>query len=577
MLLRLLRSHLHRYRYQLAGVLLFQTAQALATLYLPSLTADIIDKGVLGGDRGYIWSTGGYMLFITFIQVACATIAVYYGSRAAVGFGRDVRAGLFQQVLSYSSHEVSELGAPSLITRVTNDVQQVQTFIQLSCTMLVAAPITCVGGIIMAVREDAGLSWILVVAIPLLVVLIGLVISRMVPLYQRVQDLIDWVNRVLREQLVGLRVVRAFVREPLEVYRFAEANGELTDVSLRAGQIQAYMFPIVMVIMNFSSIAVIWFGAGRINSGTLKVGALIAFQTYLVQILGAVMMATFMAVLIPRAAVCAERIEEVLDLDSSVAPPPEPIPMTTTRGTVELRGATFGYPGAEEPVLSQVDLLARPAQTTAIIGSTGAGKTTLLNLIPRLFDVTSGAVLVNGTDVRELDPENLWHHIGLVPQRPYLFSGTVASNLRFSAPGATDEELWEALRVAQAADFVAAMPGGLGATIAQGGLNVSGGQRQRLAIARALVRKPDIYLFDDSFSALDTATDARLRAALVPYVSDSTVIIVAQRVSTIRNADQILVLDDGHAVGLGTHHELLDTCPTYAEIVDSQMSAEEAA
>ena len=577
MLIRLLRTYLRRYKPQLIAVLVLQTAQAFAALYLPSLNADIIDKGVATGDTNYIWKIGGLMLLITLVQVVCAATAVFYGAKASMGFGRDVRSGIFHQVSGFSAREMGQFGAPSLITRITNDVQQVQMFVLMTCTLLVAAPITAIGGIIMAIREDSGLAWILTVSIPVLVFCILMVVRRMVPQFRKMQERIDTVNRVLREQITGIRVVRAFVREPAEAKRFADVNADLTDTALVAGRLQAFFFPIVMLVLNGSSVAVLWFGAHRIADGQMQIGALIAFLSYLAQIIMAVMMATFMVVLVPRAAVCAERIVEVLDTPSSVVRPEAPITEVHASGTLELRNVAFHYPGAEAPVLTDVSLLAMPGQVTAVIGSTGSGKTTLLSLIPRLFDATSGSVLVDGVDVRELDPDALWGRIGLVPQKPYLFSGTVASNLRFADPDASDDELWTALEIAQAADFVRAMPGGLQATIAQGGASVSGGQRQRLAIARALVRKPEIYLFDDSFSALDLATDARLRAALVPYTAQATVIIVAQRVSTIIHADQILVLEDGESVGLGTHTELLETCPTYREIVESQMTAEEAA
>jgi len=577
MLIRLLRTFLGRYQKPLAAVVALQTVQALSTLYLPSLNADIIDKGIFRNDNTFIWHTGLEMLAITLLQVIAAVAAVYYGSKVAMAFGRDVRAGLFHQVSEYSAREVGELGAPSLITRITNDVQQVQMFVLMTCTLLIAAPITCIGGIVMALREDVGLSWILTVSIPVLVGGVGLVISRMIPQFRKMQERIDRVNQVLREQITGIRVVRAFVREPREQERFAVANADLTEVALRAGQLQAFMFPIVMLVLNVSSVAVLWFGGHRINSGAMEPGALIAFLTYLTQILLAVMMATFMAVLAPRAAVCAERINEVLDLPSSVVTSANPTTQISSAGTLDLVDVGFHYPGAERPVLCNITLSARPGTTTAIIGSTGSGKTTLLNLIPRLFDATSGTVLVDGIDVRDLEPETLWARVGLVPQKPYLFSGTVGSNLRFANPDASDDDLWAALEIAQATDFVRAMPGQLDAPISQGGSNVSGGQRQRLAIARALVRQPEIYLFDDSFSALDLATDARLRAALAPHTADAAVILVAQRVSTIIGADQILVLEDGQAVGLGTHAELLESCPTYGEIVASQLSAEEAA
>ena len=577
MLIRLLRTFLRPYRNLLAAVLVLQFVQTLATLLLPTLNADIIDKGILTGDTGYIWRLGAVMLGIAAVQVVFAIAATYFGSRAAMAFGRDVRKSLFHQVTGYSAQEVGHFGAPSLITRITNDVQQVQILVVMACTLFVAAPIMLVGGVILAVREDGPLSLILVVSIPAMGLGLAQVVVRMVPQFQVMQTRLDRVNKVLREQITGVRVVRAFVREPEEGERFGLANDELTLTSLRAGRLMALMFPTVMLVLNVSSAAVLWFGADRVGSGHLQIGALVAFLSYLVQILMSVMMATFVAMLWPRAAVCAERIQEVLSTQSSVAPPAQPVTELTSRGTLELRGVGFNYPGAESPVLCDISLQAVAGQTTAIIGSTGSGKTTLLNLVPRLFDATSGGVVVDGVDVREVDPELLWSRIGLIPQRPYLFSGTVASNLRYADPDASDEDLWAALEVAQARDFVTAMPGGLDARIAQGGTNVSGGQRQRLAIARALVKKPGIYLFDDSFSALDLATDARLRAALAPVTADATVVIVAQRVSTIAKADQILVLEDGRQVGLGTHRELLETCQTYAEIVASQMTAEEAA
>jgi len=577
MLIRLLRTYLARYRRPLLAVLGLQLVQTLASLYLPSLNADIIDRGVTTGDTGYIWSRGSLMLAIALVQVAFNVCAVYFGSRAAMGFGRDVRQGLFHRVTSFSAREVGDFGAPSLITRITNDVQQVQMLVLLSCTLLAAAPITIVGGVIMALRQDVGLSAILIVSVPVMVIGIGIVVARMVGTFRLMQERIDRVNQVLREQITGIRVVRAFVREPDEARRFGAANDDLTETSLTAGRLMAIMFPTVVIVLNLSSVATVWIGANRINSGAMQIGALIAFLSYLALILMSVMMASFMAMLIPRAAVCAERIQEVLDTEFSVAIADSPVRELGSQRSLELRHVGFHYPGAERPVLSDISLTVRAGETTAVIGSTGSGKTTLINIVPRLFDVTSGSVLVDGVDVRALDPELLWSRIGLVPQKPYLFSGTVASNLRYADPDATDDELWEALTIAQAADFVRAMPGGLDEPIVQGGANVSGGQRQRLAIARALVRKPDVYLFDDSFSALDLATDARLRAALRPHTLDAAVVIVAQRVSTIASADQILVLEDGHAVGLGSHAELLEHCPTYAEIVASQMSITEAA
>jgi ATP-binding cassette subfamily B protein len=576
-LTRLLRTYLQPYSLALLIVVVLQLFSTMASLYLPSLNADIIDKGVAKGDTGFIFATGSWMLLVTLVQIACSIAAVYYGAGAAMGFGRDLRSAIFHRVGTFSAREVSRFGAPSLITRNTNDVQQVQMLVVMTCTMLVAAPIMCIGGVIMALRQDVGLSWLMVVCIPALVVSIGMIITRMVPQFRAMQTRIDLVNRVLREQLSGIRVVRAFVREEDEEQRFAEANAALTSTALRVGRLMVLIFPTVMLILNVSSVAVFWFGAGRVNGGQMQIGALTAFLMYLLQILMSVMMATFMAIMIPRAAVCAERICEVLDTESSVVPPEHPVRDVLTRAELELRDVEFRYPGASAPVLSGISFKAGRGQTTAIIGSTGAGKTTLVSLIARLFDATSGTVLIDDVGLRDLDPELLWSRIGLVPQQAYLFSGTVASNLRYGNPEATDEELWDALEVAQARDFVGAMPGGLEAAIAQGGTNVSGGQRQRLSIARALVRKPEIYLFDDSFSALDLATDARLRAALRSRVADAVVVIVGQRVSTIADADQIIVLENGEIVGLGTHDQLLGRCPTYVEIVESQLAAETAA
>ncbi len=577
MLVRLLRTHLRPYAGNLTLVVVLQLVGTIASLYLPSLNAEIIDNGVAKGDTGYIMRTGGWMLGVSLVQIVCTIVAVYFGAKTAALFGRDVRAALFHRVGEFSAREVNQFGAPTLISRNTNDVTQVQMLVVTTCTMLVAAPITMVGGVIMAVREDVGLSWLVAVAVPLLAASIGFIASRMVPQFRKMQKNVDGVNRVLREQISGIRVVRAFVREPHEVERFGEANQNLTDTAVRAGRLMALVFPVVMLILNLSSVAVLWFGASRVENGTMEVGALTAFLSYLIQILFSVMMGVFVMIMVPRASVCADRISEVLDTESSVRPPVTPIRTFTGRGQLSFERASFQYPGAAEPVLRNISLTASPGQTTAIIGSTGAGKTTLLSLVPRLFDATGGRVLVDGIDVREMDPEALWERIGLVPQRPYLFSGTVASNLRYGNPDATDEELWGALEIAQGKDFVEAMPEGLNAPIAQGGTNVSGGQRQRLAIARALVRQPEIYLFDDSFSALDLSTDARLRAALRPVTADACVVIVAQRVSTIIEADQIVVIEDGAIVGKGRHEELLESCPTYVEIVESQRSAEEAA
>ena len=577
MLTRLLRSHLRPYRGLLATVVLLQAVQALALLYLPTLNADIIDRGVLAADNGYIRRLGLVMLGVTLVQVMFAVAAVYCGARVAMGLGRDLRGELFHRVIGFSAREVGLYGAPSLITRITNDVQQVQMLVVMTCTLAVAAPITVVGGIVLALQQDVGLSWLLLISLPTLALGVGLVVRRMVPLFRHMQDRIDGANGVLREQITGVRVVRAFVREPHEVARFGAVNDELTATSLEAGRLMALMFPTLLLIVNASSVGVIWFGANRIDGGDLSVGSLVAFLTYFTLILMNVMMGMFVAIMAPRAAVCAERIVEVLETASSVTAPEQPVTDIATVGSLTLRDVGFHYPGADAPVLEGISFESLAGRTTAIVGSTGAGKTTLVNLMARLVDVTSGAVLIDGVDVRDLEPDSLWDRIGLVPQKPYLFSGTVASNLRYGKPDATEDEIWEALQVAQAADFVSAMPGGLDAVVTQGGTNVSGGQRQRLAIARALVKRPEIYLFDDSFSALDLATDARLRAALVPYVEGATVVIVAQRVSTIATADQILVLEDGRSVGLGTHDELLATCPTYAEIVASQTGQEEAA
>jgi ATP-binding cassette, subfamily B, multidrug efflux pump len=577
-LTRLLRSHLMRpYRGLLVIIVVLQAVQALASLYLPTLNADLIDKGVLQGDNGYIRSVGVAMLGVTLIQVVFSVGAVYYSARVAMGFGRDVRGDLFHRVTDFSAREVNQFGAPSLITRITNDVQQVQMLVVMACTLAVAAPITVVGGSILALQQDVGLSWLVVISLPALGLSVGTIVWKMVPLFRTMQARIDRANSVLREQITGIRVVRAFVREPREIERFGDVNDDLTDVSLRAGRLMALMFPMLLFIINASSVGVLWFGANRIDSGDMTPGSLIAFLSYFTLMLIAVMMAMFVALMAPRAAVCADRIVEVLDTLPSVAAPEQPMPVGAGAASLELRDVGFRYPGAEEPVVQGVSLRSLAGQTTAVIGSTGAGKTTLVNLVARLVDVTEGQVLIDGVDVRDLAPEALWDRIGLVPQKPYLFTGTVASNLRYGKPNATEDEMWEALRVAEAAEFVAAMPGGLDATIAQGGTNVSGGQRQRLAIARALVRKPEIYLFDDSFSALDLATDARLRARLVPWTRDATVLVVAQRVSTIAGADQILVLEDGRPVGLGTHAELLGSCPTYAEIVSSQIREGEAA
>jgi ATP-binding cassette subfamily B protein len=558
-------------------VVILQLIQTIATLYLPTLNADIIDRGVVTGDTGYILRVGAWMLGVSLIQVAGAAGAVYFGARTASALGRDVRGDLFDRVQSFSAREVGRFGTPSLITRTTNDVQQVQMLVLMTLTMMVSAPIICIGGIILALRLDVPLSSLLLIAVPALAVIVTIIISRMRPLFRLTQVRLDQINQVLREQIAGIRVIRAFVRDDHERRRFARANTDLYDVSLGIGRLLALMFPSVMLVLNLSSVAVLWFGGHRIANGQLQVGELTAFLSYLMQILLSVMMATFMFMMVPRAEVCAERIEEVLDTDSSVVPPLEPVQLTGVHGQLELRNVEFRYPGAELPVLRAIDLVARPGEITAVIGSTGSGKTTLLNLIPRLFDATGGEVLVDGVSVRDLDPVALSGAVALVPQKPYLFSGTVASNLRYGKPEATDEELWHALEVAQGKNFVSALSEGLNAPIAQGGTNVSGGQRQRLAIARALVRRPEVYLFDDSFSALDYATDAALRAALARETAEATVVIVAQRVSTIRHADRIVVLDEGRVVGTGTHEELMEGNETYREIVLSQLTEAEAA
>ncbi|MBG6239681.1 ATP-binding cassette subfamily B protein [Mycetocola sp. CAN_C7] len=576
MLAKLTAHYLKPHWPLIVGVIVFQLAQSIASLYLPTLNADIIDQGVATGDTAYIMRVGMLMLGITLVQVLCAIAAVYFGAKAAMALGRDLRQSVFDRVSAFSEREVSSFGAPSLITRSTNDVQQVQMLVLMTSTLMVSAPILAVGGVVLALGLDLQLSWLMAVSIPVLLIAVGLIIVRMVPLFQSMQRRIDRINQVLREQLTGIRVVRAFVREDVESSRFEKANAELTDTGLRVGRLMAIMFPIVMLVLNVSSIAVLWFGAFRVEEGSMQVGTVMAFLQYLMQILMAVMMATFMAVMIPRAAVSADRIGEVLGTESSVLQPESPVVTENTAGGIVFDGVSFSYPGAEQPVLRDLSFAVEPGTTTAIIGSTGSGKTTMVNLLPRLFDATAGSVRVDGVAVSHTDQDLLWSKIGIVPQKPYLFTGTVASNLRYGKPDATEDELWRALDVAQARDFVEALPDGLDAPITQGGSNVSGGQRQRLAIARALVKRPEIYVFDDSFSALDLATDARLRAALAKDVAGATLVIVAQRVSSIRDADQILVLEDGQIVGLGTHDELLDRSATYREIVESQLTAEEA-
>jgi ATP-binding cassette subfamily B multidrug efflux pump len=576
-LISLLRSHLGPYRQPIILVVLFQLVSTIASLYLPGLNADIIDRGVVVGDTAFIVRTGAVMLAVTVVQILCSVAAVYFGARTAMALGRDLRESVFVTVESFAAQEVGRFGAPSLITRSTNDIQQVQMMVLLTFTMMITAPIMCFGGIVMALRQDVALSSLLLIIVPVLLACVGAVISQMRPLFRSMQKKLDLINRILREQIGGVRVIRAFVKDTHERQRFDGASTDLMDVSIRVGRLMALMFPTVMLVMNVSSVAVMWFGGHRIASGQMQIGTLTAFLSYLMQILMSVMMATFMFVMLPRAEVSAERISEVLDTVPSVRSPEVATVRVERRGLVELRQASFAYPGAEVDVLHGVSLVARPGETTAIVGSTGSGKSTLLNLIPRLVDVTGGMVLVDDHDVRSLDPGDLRSSIGLVPQRPYLFGGTVASNLRYGKTDATDEELWAALEIAQARDFVEAMPEGLDAVIAQGGTNVSGGQRQRLAIARAVVKAPDIYLFDDSFSALDYDTDARLRAALSRVTAGSAVIIVAQRISTIRRAQCIVVLDEGAVVGTGTHTSLMSSCETYRQIVLSQLSEEEAA
>lgn len=577
MLVRLLKERFRPYTGQVTAIVALQLAATIASLYLPTLNADIIDDGVAKGDTGAIMRLGGLMLAVSMVQIVASVGAVFLAARISMGIGRDLRAGVFHQVGEFSTQEVSRFGAPTLISRSTNDVTQVQMIMFMGLAMMITAPITMVGGIIMALRQDVGLSWLLVVAVPLLGVSVGLVVVRMVPQFEAMQTGLDSVNRIMREQITGIRVVRAFVREDVERDRFAEANASLTRAGLNAGRLMSIIFPIVMLIMNLSTVAVLWFGGKRVADNDMEIGALVAFMSYLMQILISVMMAAFMSTMIPRASVSSRRIMEVLDTASTVAEPANPRTDFASPAAVVFDNVGFSYPGAAAPVLHDLTFTALPGRTTAIIGSTGAGKTTLVNLVPRLFDITSGRLTLGGVPIADADLDSLWARIGLVPQKPYLFTGTVASNLRYGNPEATDEQLWDALRIAQAADFVAQMSEGLDSPIAQGGTNVSGGQRQRLAIARALVRQPEVYLFDDAFSALDVATDARLRAALKPVTRDATVIVVAQRVSTVIDADQIIVLDDGRIVGIGTHDELLTTCTTYQEIVTSQRAAQEAA
>ena len=577
MLVRLLRRHLRPYTGLLLCVLVLQFAQVMASLYLPTLNADIIDKGVATGDTGYIWRMGAFMLAVSVGQGVCSVAATYLAARSAMSMGRDLRGEVFERVSGFSEREITAFGAGSLITRNTNDVQQVQMLVMMGCTMLVTAPVMAVGGIIMAITRAPSLSWLIGVSVPVLLVAVGLIVGRMLPLFRFYQDKLDAINRVMREQLTGIRVIRAFVREQAETERFEDANTDIARVGERVGQLFVLLFPLVMLVLDVTIVGVIWFGGHQVGDGDVEVGTLIAFMSYLMQILMGIVMASFMTIMIPRAAVCAERISEVLATAPTITSSPDAVDTFPAPGTVEMRDVTFVYPDADARVLAEVSFTVQPGTTTAIVGSTASGKSTVVRLLSRLLEASSGQVLIGGTDVREADPEALWAQMGLVPQQPFLFAGTVASNLRLGREEATDDELWKALEVAQAKDFVSAMDGGLEAAIAQGGTNVSGGQRQRLAIARALVRRPDILIFDDSFSALDVSTDARLREAMGPATAGITKVIVAQRVSTITEADQILVLDGGHLVGSGTHTELLATCPVYREIVTSQLGAEAAA
>ncbi len=570
-LAKILVRYLKKYRWLLLGVLVFQFASAMAQLYLPRLNADIIDLGVANGDTAFIWSHGAFMLLISLGQIVASIVATYFAARAAMAVGRDIRRDVYDRVSDFSEREISAFGPGSLITRNTNDVQQVQMLAMMGATMLVTAPLLAIGGVIMALQQNVGLSWLIAVSVPTLLIVAIIVISRMVPLFRRYQTKLDAVNRIMREQLTGVRVVRAFVRERIEEGRFREANTDIMIVGRNVGSLFVLLFPMAMLVLNVTVVGVIWFGGIAVNDGSVQIGTLFAFMQYVGQILMGVLMASFMTMMIPRAAVSADRIGEVLDADTSLARPDSPVSDFSRPGAVEFDDVTFTYPGAEAPVLQNVSFRAEPGETVAIVGSTGSGKTTLVSMIPRLFDVTSGAVRVAGVDVREADLDMMWKGIGLVPQRPFLFTGTIASNLRFGREEATDADLWEALEIAQARDFVAEKEGGLASRIAQGGTNVSGGQRQRLAIARAIVHQPDILVFDDSFSALDLSTDARLRQALWKHMPDVTKIVVAQRVSTITDADRIVVLDDGRVVGVGAHDDLLVTCTTYKEIVDSQL------
>ena len=571
MLLGLLRKYVRPYRGLVSTVMLLQVASALASLYLPTVNAAIIDDGVATGDTATIVRLGGVMLAVTGLQVLCAIGAVYFGSRAAMSFGRDLRSAMFGHVTTFSAHETARFGAPTLLTRTTNDVQQIQVLVQMTFTVLVSAPIMCVGGIVMAINQDAGLSWLLLVSVPVLAIGYYWIIVHLLPVFRKMQGLIDGINRVMRDQLAGIRVVRAFAREPFERDRFAQANTALAETTLEAGRWQALMLPLTTLTINVSSVAVIWFGGKRIDSGQMQVGSLIAFLAYFMQILMAVLMVTVFAAMLPRASVCADRVTEVLSTAPAITDPRTPVePVGRSSGTVRFENVTFRYHGADHPVLQGISLLAQPGTSTAVVGRTGSGKSTLISLTARMYDVNSGAVRVDGIDVRDYACERLWSAIGLVPQRSYLFSGTIADNLRFGRADATEAQMWEALRVAAADEFVTGSPAGLETRVVQGGINLSGGQRQRLAIARAVIHNPAIYLFDDSFSALDAQTDALVRSRLREVTSDATVIIVTQRISTASSADQIIVLDEGRQVGLGSHQSLLKECAIYAELADSQ-------
>ena len=587
MLWTLIRRHIRPYLPHVAAVAVLQLATVLATLYLPSLNADIIDNGVATGDTDYIWRIGGVMLVVAMVQVITAIASVWFGARVSMGMGRDIRRSIFTRVDRFSTEEMSRYGAPTLITRATNDVQQVQMVVLMSLNFMVMVPIMSIGGIIRAIQEDPGLSWLVWVSVPVLMVIVGLLVARLMPLFQRMQDNIDSINSVMREQIMGIRVVRAFVRERHETARFERANATLTDTSVRIGRLFVIMGPAITVVLHLATAAVLWFGGHRVDAGLVQVGALTAFMQYLLQILMAVMMGTFMFMMFPRAIISGRRIGEVLETVPSLAEPMQPLTLGATGGgaTVEFRDVTFAYPGAESPVLDGVSFTAPAGRTTAIIGSTGAGKTTLVSLIPRLHDATSGQVLIDGIPVTDLARATISAAVGLVPQKPYLFSGTIAHNLRFGDPTADDEQLWHALDVAQGTEFVQgrttgegeSAASGLESTVSQGGTNVSGGQRQRLCIARTLVAAPQVYVFDDSFSALDVTTDAKVREGLARNTQGATPIIVAQRISAITGADQILVLEEGRIVGRGTHEELLDSSQTYREIVDSQITVEETA